>query len=147
MACCLKAPSHCLDDIKPEYIFPGGKYEKYSCFRIFPLKFGDIFHIHRHTKLGFFIETAMNFQWKCMVTLDCKYKENIFVDFVFVDFIRINGCDKSLKYTIWYQSLRYSPLTKMPPVYVAKLRLQTVVTSRTGVRVFPLYSQKCNFIN
>ena len=58
------------------------KHPKYPCFCILSLEFVVNIDIQNMKTVKFYIQPAINHHMKCLGTPDCKYMENMSVDFI-----------------------------------------------------------------
>ena len=113
-------------------MYTAWKHPKYPCFCAYcRQEFGVNIDIHE-SSVRFYVQTTIDFQRKCLGTPDCKYMENMSIDFIW-----LNVQVKSLIQTILYQFKWDTTLWKSPkcPQYMQRTWWQTVATQHTGLRV------------
>ena len=106
------------------------KHPKYPWFCILPLEFGVNRDIHKHENSKFYVQTAINLQRKCLGTPDCKYTENMVIDFIWLNVKFIQ--------TILYNFKWDMVLWKWPkcPQFMLRTWRQTLATQLTGLIQF-----------
>ena len=61
------------------------KHPKYPCFCILSLEFVVNIDIQNMKTVKFYVQPAINHHMKCLGTPDCKYMENMSVDFIWLN--------------------------------------------------------------
>ena len=105
------------------------KHPKYPCFCILSLEFVVNIDIQNMKTVKFYVQPAINHHMKCLGTPDCKYMENMSVDFIW-----LNAQAKYLIQTILCHFKWDMALWKWPKCsqYMKRTWWQTVATQHSG---------------
>ena len=105
------------------------KHPKYPCFCILSLEFVVNIDIQNMKTVKFYVQPAINHHMKCLGTPDCKYMENMLVDFIW-----LNAQAKYLIQTILCHFKWDMALWKWPKCsqYMKRTWWQTVATQHSG---------------
>ena len=106
------------------------KHHKYPCFCILPPDFEINIDMHKHKNSEVVCSTRNKHHMKCLGTPDCKYMENMSIDFIWLNVQMKYLIQTILCYFKWDMALWKWPKC---PEYMQRTWRQTVETQHSGL--------------